>query len=279
MGVDYFVLCYPCCCLPTTLTFASVGSLSSNLWSTSSFSDHLASSVVTQTGSVHKSRGDNLVRMWVQLKRWCVLCVWVLQRRNSGDGCDLALTLCKYDLGKGDLFVLSWAMVRRVRRESISSELLMCGGDVHSILSMHRVAICPETIGVCIWRNFVFYVCCSDRMGICWNVCCVAAVVEDSGVLTLKCKSMVYVCIGDVMDVVVSLCIVRRGAVSDRLWEVCVCVSSCICYMFVSCVHLVAFLNAMYWMACSSLILVKDTRGNHTEEAYSRASLITALYR
>ena len=27
-------------------------------------------------------------------------------------------TLCKYDLGKGDLFVLSWARVRLVRRRS-----------------------------------------------------------------------------------------------------------------------------------------------------------------
>ena len=26
---------------------------------------------------------------------------------HSGDGCDLALTLCKYDLRKGYLFVLS----------------------------------------------------------------------------------------------------------------------------------------------------------------------------
>ena len=26
---------------------------------------------------------------------------------NSGDGCDLASTLCKYDLRRGDLFVLS----------------------------------------------------------------------------------------------------------------------------------------------------------------------------
>ena len=25
-------------------------------------------------------------------------CVWVLQMGNSGDGCDLASTLCKYDL-------------------------------------------------------------------------------------------------------------------------------------------------------------------------------------
>ena len=35
-------------------------------------------------------------------------CVWMLQRGNSG-GCVLALTLYKYDLRKGDLFVLSWA--------------------------------------------------------------------------------------------------------------------------------------------------------------------------
>ena len=35
-------------------------------------------------------------------------CVSVLQRGHSGDGCDLVSTLCKYDLRKGDLFVLSW---------------------------------------------------------------------------------------------------------------------------------------------------------------------------
>ena len=36
----------------------------------------------------------------------------VLQSGHSGDGCDLASTLCKYDLRKGDLFVLSWARLR-----------------------------------------------------------------------------------------------------------------------------------------------------------------------
>ena len=41
---------------------------------------------------------------------------------HSGDGCVLASTLCKYELRKGDLFVLSWARVRRVRRGSISSD-------------------------------------------------------------------------------------------------------------------------------------------------------------
>ena len=50
----------------------------------------------------------------------------MLQRGHSGDGCVLASTLCKYDLRKGDLFVLSWERVRRVRLGSISSELLMC---------------------------------------------------------------------------------------------------------------------------------------------------------
>ena len=39
-------------------------------------------------------------------------CVWMIQRGHSGDGSILALTLCKYDLRKGNLFVLSWARVR-----------------------------------------------------------------------------------------------------------------------------------------------------------------------
>ena len=51
--------------------------------------------------------------------------------------------MCKYDLRKGDLFVLSWARV-----------LLMCGGRVRSILPL--VARYLETIDVCIWRMFVF---------------------------------------------------------------------------------------------------------------------------
>ena len=33
----------------------------------------------------------------------------------------------KYDLRKGDLFIRSWARGRRVRRGSVSSELLMYG--------------------------------------------------------------------------------------------------------------------------------------------------------
>ena len=61
-----------------------------------------------------------------------MMCV-VSQRWHSGDGCDLVSTLCKYDLRKSNLFVLSWARVRTVRQGGISSELLVCGGGVRSI--------------------------------------------------------------------------------------------------------------------------------------------------
>ena len=82
--------------------------------------------------------------------------MWVLHKGNSGDGCNLASTLRKYDLRKGDLFVLNLARVRRVRRGSISSELLMCGGSMCSILLLPLVARCLETIDVCIWRMLAF---------------------------------------------------------------------------------------------------------------------------
>ena len=72
----------------------------------------------------------------------------MLQRGHGGDGCDLASTLCKYDLRK--------ARVRQVRWGGISSELLMCGGGVRSILLLPLVARFLETIDVCIWCMFVF---------------------------------------------------------------------------------------------------------------------------
>ena len=56
-----------------------------------------------------------------------------------------------------------------------------------------------------------------------------------------------------------------------------VSVSSCICCMFVSCVHPVAVLNDAYCMTCSLFMLVEHARGDYMEEAYSRAGLIIVL--
>ena len=68
MGLYEVPLC--CCCLPTPMALASGGESDVPACGPpASFSVHLASSAVTPAGSVHKSRGDNVVRMWVQLKR------------------------------------------------------------------------------------------------------------------------------------------------------------------------------------------------------------------
>ena len=66
----------------------------------------------------------------------------MLQRGHNGDGCDLASTLCKYDLRKGDLFVLNWA---RVVGKCLFRAANVCGG-VRSILLLPLVARCLETI-------------------------------------------------------------------------------------------------------------------------------------
>ena len=67
----------------------------------------------------------------------------MLQRGNIGDGCDLASTLCKYDMRKGDLFIMSWARVRRVRRT-----LCVCVVDV-----MDLVFSVIVRAGGAIWLN------------------------------------------------------------------------------------------------------------------------------
>ena len=89
---------------------------------------------------------------------------------------------------------------------------------------------------------------------------------------------MLCVCVEDVMDVVFSVCIVRRKAVGAPLWGVRVfCHAYGVC-VFVSYVHPVAVHYAAFCMTCSLLMLVEDVIGDHAEEAYSRAGLITALY-
>ena len=48
------------------------------------------------------------------------------------------------------------------------------------------MARCLATIDVYVYGACLFYVCCSDCVDVCGNVCCVAAVVKDS-VLALDC--------------------------------------------------------------------------------------------
>ena len=106
------------------------------------------------------------------------------------------------------------------------------------------------------------------------NVCCVAAVVKNSGFLSLGVlKYVVCLCRG--CDGCCVFCL-DCGAVGAHCVGS-VSVSSCRCCMFVSCVHPVTVLNAAFCITCSLLMLVEDAIGDHTEEAYSRAGLITVL--
>ena len=61
------------------------------------------------------------------------------------------------------------------------------------------VTRCIETIEVCIWRRFVFMSVVVTVWGL-WEVCCLAAVVEDSVLFSLGVLKYVYV--RYVMDVV-----------------------------------------------------------------------------
>ena len=62
-----------------------------------------------------------------------------------------ASTLCKYDLRKGDLFVLSLGK----GATSEAGKYLFRAASVRSILLLPLVARCLETIDVCIWRMSV----------------------------------------------------------------------------------------------------------------------------
>ena len=151
-----------CCCLPTPMTLASGGVRSSRMWSTSQLLCPSGHQFRPSSGVCPDFQGWQCGAYVGKVEEMMMLCMWVLQRAHCGDGCDLASTLCKYDFREGDSFVLSWASVRRVRRVSISSELQMCDGGVHSILLLPLVARCLEIIDVCIWRMFVFLICCRD---------------------------------------------------------------------------------------------------------------------
>ena len=74
----------------------------------------------------------------------------------------------------------------------------------------------------CVYMAHVcFYVRCSDCVGVCDNVCCVAAVVKDSVFSLGMVKYVVCLCRGcDVMDVVFNICIVTRGDACARVWDV-----------------------------------------------------------
>ena len=80
---------------------------------------------------------------------------------------------------------------------------------------------------------------------------------------------MLYVCVREVMDVVVYACIVKHGAVR-------VVYGKYECFgmqMLYACAYPVAVPNATSCMPCSLLILVEDARGDHIRTTLSPLDL------
>ena len=76
--------------------------------------------------------------------------------------------------------------------------------------------------------------------------------------------------------VVIFVLSVMRVVGGVPLWVV--CVSSCRCCVFVSVVHPVAILSAVFCVICSLLMFVSDASGDHMVETYSSMGLVMALY-
>ena len=113
-----------------------------------------------------------------------------------------------------------------------------------------------------VYSGCLLYVCCSDCVGVCGNVCCVAAVVKDNVFFYLGLLKYV-VCLCKGCDGCCVFCLYCDA------WS-CMCsfmgsmsVSSYICGIFVSCVHPVAVLNVAFCMTCNLFMLVEDARGDH----------------
>ena len=100
-----------------------------------------------------------------------------------------------------------------MRRGSISSDRLLCGGGVCSILLLPHVTICLRD------NTFMYMV------HICLSVVVALWGLWECLLYSGRCLKSVflgvllYVCVKRVMDVVFSVCIVTRGAVGARVWE------------------------------------------------------------
>ena len=91
------------------MALASGGVRCSRLWSTSQLLRPSGQQCSHSGGVCPQIQGRQCgVYVGAVEEMMCVVCVDVTEG-NSGDGCVLASPLCKYDLRKGDLFVLSWA--------------------------------------------------------------------------------------------------------------------------------------------------------------------------
>ena len=80
----------------------------------------------------------------VHVKRCVVSCSCVLQRGQRGVVLFVASILYRYDVLKGDLFILSCARVRRCALVSVASVLFIVGAAVCSSMTIYSQGLITE---------------------------------------------------------------------------------------------------------------------------------------
>ena len=131
----------------------------------------------------------------------------------------------------------------------------MCGGGVSSMLLLLLVAICIETIYVCIWRMFAFM----SAAVIVWGSLGMPVAQRPPS----KCFNP------GVLKHVACLCKGRDRCCDPRHADAaCVCP---VCFVILN-------INAVFCMTCRLLMMVGDAIRYHMEEGYYRVGLMTVLY-
>ena len=130
-----------------------------------------------------------------------------------------------------------------------------------SILLLPLVARCLRDNRCMYMAHVCFYVCFSDSVGVCGNVCCVAAIVKNCVFCLAVLKYVVCLC--NECDGCCVFCLYCDAWSCRCSCMGSVSVSSRRCCMLLPCVHPVAVLNAAFCMTCSLLMLVENARGDH----------------
>ena len=102
----------------------------------------------------------------------------MLQRGHNGDGCELASTLCKYDLRNGDLFALSLPRVTTSEAGKYPFRAANVWWRCAQYFVIASSGSIPRDTRYMYMAHVCFYVCCSDCVGVSGNVDCVVGVVE-----------------------------------------------------------------------------------------------------
>ena len=170
---------------------------------------HVSSKGITLAGSVHRSRTIIGVYSLVHVKR-CVM------------SCSKASTLCRCDVRKADLLVLSCARVQ-------------------------RCALVSEVVTVAVWMRFKFCLVYADVTFLSVLMCMV---------YLLLLKAVCFLSLGVVCFVsgwsgcvgCCDFCLICDACSCKWVCRGSISVSSCKCCMFMSCVQPVAMRSAVFWI-------------------------------